>query len=157
MHTLNNKQPWQTMKKLIALLILLSAFCVVTSAQTKIINTNEAPAAIGPYSQAVEANGFVFLSGQIAIDPATSKLVENDIEKQTRQIFANIRAVLKSAGTDLHKVVKCTVFLIDLNDFAKMNKIYEEEFAGHKPARSTAQIARLPKDALIEIECVAVK
>lgn len=145
------------MKKLIALLILNSAFCVLSSAQTKIINTNEAPAAIGPYSQAIEANGFIFLSGQIAIVPAVNKLVENDIEKQTRQIFANMRAVLKSAGSDLSKIVKCTVFMVDLNDFAKMNKIYEDEFAGHKPARSTVQVARLPKDALIEIECVAVE
>lgn len=145
------------MKILTALSIFFFTFCSHTSAQTKAINTNEAPAAIGPYSQAVEANGFIFLSGQIAIDPATNKLIESDIEKQTRRIFANIRAVLKSAGTDLHKVVKCTVFMIDLNDFAKMNKIYEEEFAGHKPARSTVQVARLPKDALIEIECVAVK
>lgn len=145
------------MKKFLALLILNSAFCVLSSAQTKIIHSNEAPATIGPYSQAIEANGFIFLSGQIAIVPAVNKLVENDIEKQTRQIFANMRAVLKSAGSDLSQVVKCTVFMIDLNDFAKMNKIYEEEFAGHKPARSTMQVARLPKDALIEIECVAVK
>lgn len=145
------------MKKLITLLILNSAFCVLSSGQTKIIHSNEAPATIGPYSQAIEANGFIFLSGQIAIDPAVNKLVENDIEKQTRQIFNNIRAVLKSAGSDLSQVVKCTVFMIDLNDFTKMNKIYEEEFAGHKPARSTVQVARLPKDALIEIECVAVE
>lgn len=145
------------MKNFFALLILHSALSVLSTAQTKIINTNEAPAAIGPYSQAIEANGLIFLSGQIAIDPAENKLVENDIEKQTRQIFANMRTVLKSAVSDLSKVVKCTVFMIDLNDFAKMNKIYEEEFAGHKPARSTVQVARLPKDALIEIECVAVK
>ncbi|MEW6194809.1 MAG: RidA family protein [Bacteroidota bacterium] len=144
------------MKTFLTLIILHSTFCVLT-AQLKVITSPDAPKAIGPYSQAIEANGFVFLSGQIAIDPATSTMIENDIEKQTRQIFANIRAVLKEAGTDITKVVKCTVFMIDLNDFAKMNKIYEEEFAGHKPARSTVQVARLPKDALIEIECVVVK
>lgn len=145
-----------TMKTLLTLIILHSTLCVLT-AQLKVITSPDAPKAIGPYSQAIEANGFVFLSGQIAIDPVTNTMIENDIEKQTRQIFKNIRAVLKEAGTDITKIVKCTVFMIDLNDFAKMNKTYEEEFAGHKPARSTVQVARLPKDALIEIECVAVK
>lgn len=145
-----------TMKTFLTLIILHSTLLTL-SAQLKVITSPDAPKVIGPYSQAIEANGFVFLSGQIAIDPVTSTMIENDIEKQTRQIFTNIRAVLKEAGTDIAKVVKCTVFMIDLNDFVKMNKIYEEQFAGHKPARSTVQVARLPKDVLIEIECIAVK
>ncbi len=144
------------MKTILTLIILLSTLCTL-SAQLKVITSPDAPKAIGPYSQAIESNGFVFLSGQIAIDPATNTMKEKDIEKQTRQIFTNIRAVLKETETDITRVVKCTVFMIDLDDFAKMNKIYEEEFAGHKPARSTVQVARLPKDALIEIECIAVK
>ena len=139
--------------------ICLLALSLTVSAQSKIkiTKTYEAPEAIGPYSQALEANGFVFLSGQIAISPSNNQMVGNNIESQTRQVFRNINAVLKAAGAKLNNVIKCTVFMMDLNDFAIMNKIYEEEFGGHKPARSTIQVARLPKDALIESECIAVK
>lgn len=139
--------------------LLLTVLSINLFAQNKIrvVKTYDAPEAIGPYSQAIESNGFLFLSGQIAIDPSTNQIVGSNIESQTRQIFKNIRAVLKAAGTKINNVVKCTVFMTDLNDFNKMNKLYEEEFEGHKPARSTVQVARLPKDVLIEIECVAVK
>jgi len=125
--------------------------------QIKIVTTPEAPAAIGPYSQAIVSGNLVFCSGQISLDPATMQMVGDDIETQTRQIFKNIRAVLKAENLTLNNVVKCTVFMKDLNDFGKMNTIYAEEFGEHKPARSTVQVTRLPKDALIEIECIAVK
>lgn len=139
--------------------LLLTVLSINLFAQNKIrvVKTYDAPEAIGPYSQAIESNGFLFLSGQIAIDPSTNQIVGSNIESQTRQIFKNIKAVLKAAGTKMNNVVKCTVFMTDLNEFNKMNKLYEEEFEGHKPARSTVQVARLPKDVLIEIECVAVK
>ena len=145
------------------LFLLLTVFVISISAQTKsdsilkIISTPEAPAAIGPYSQAVLAGNLVFCAWQIALDPATGQFVGEDIETQTKQVFNNIRAVLRAENLTLNNVVKCTVFMKDLNDFAKMNTIYAEEFAGHKPASSTVQAARLPKDALIEIECIAVK
>lgn len=145
--------------KTIVFFLLLTVLSINLFAQNKIrvVKTYDAPEAIGPYSQAIESNGFLFLSGQIAIDPSTNQIVGSNIESQTRQIFKNIKAVLKAAGTKMNNVVKCTVFMTDLNDFNKMNKLYEEEFEGHKPARSTVQVARLPKDVLIEIECVAVK
>lgn len=149
------------MKKL--LLFILVALAVSITAQTKsesqikIVSTAEAPAAIGPYSQAVVVGNFVFCSGQIALDPVTMQIVGDNIEIQTQQVFKNLRAVLKAENLTLSNVVKCTVFMKDLNDFAKMNIIYAEEFGGHKPARSTIQAARLPKDVLIEIECIAVK
>ncbi|MDQ7816059.1 MAG: RidA family protein [Melioribacteraceae bacterium] len=143
--------------KLIIICLLSLSLTVSAQSKIKITKTYEAPEAIGPYSQALEANGFVFLSGQIAISPSNNQMVGNNIESQTRQVFRNIKAVLKASGAKLNNVIKCIVFMIDLNDFAIMNKIYEEEFGGHKPARSTIQVARLPKDALIEIECIAVK
>lgn len=146
------------MKKIffISLMIFIST-TLLAQEKLRVVKTYDAPEAIGPYSQAIEANGFLFLSGQIAIDPATNSVTGTNIESQTRQIFKNIKAVLKAAGTKLSNVIKCTVFMVDLNDFGKMNSIYEEEFGGHKPARSTVQVARLPKDVLIEIECVAIK
>lgn len=144
------------MKKILVTFVLL-IFSTVLSAQIKIVSTTEAPAAIGPYSQAVVVGNLIFLSGQIPLDPVTMKIIDEDIETQTRQVFKNIRAVLKAENLTLNSVVKCTVFMINLDDFAKMNTIYEEEFGEHKPARSTVQVARLPKDVLIEIECVAVK
>lgn len=146
------------MKKLVILsFVLMIAANLSAQEKIRIVKTYDAPEAIGPYSQAIEANGFLFLSGQIAIDPSTNSISGNNIESQTRQIFKNIKAVLKAAGTKISNVVKCTVFMTDLNDFAKMNSIYEEEFGGHRPARSTVQVGRLPKDVLIEIECIAVK
>jgi len=143
--------------RVIFLLIVVLSINLVAQNKIRVVKTYDAPEAIGPYSQAIESNGFLFLSGQIAIDPSTNQIVGNNIESQTRQIFKNIKAVLKAAGTKMSNVVKCTVFMTDLNDFSKLNKLYEEEFEGHRPARSTVQVGRLPKDVLIEIECIAVK
>lgn len=120
------------------------------------ISTDKAPAAIGPYSQAVRSGNFLFCSGQLGIDPDTKALVENDIKKQTSQIFSNIKAVLNAADLNLTNIVKTTIFLSDMENFPIVNEIYAQHFEGHKPARSTVQAARLPLDALIEIECIAV-
>ena len=121
----------------------------------KVISTKNAPAAIGPYAQGVATGNLVFLSGQIPLDPATGALVAGDVAAQTRRIFENIAAILKEAGTDLDKVVKTTVFLADMNDFSAMNEVYATYFDGAYPARSTVQVARLPKDARVEIEVIA--
>lgn len=121
-----------------------------------IVATNQAPQAIGPYSQAVKANGFLFLSGQIPLDPVTGQLVYGGVAMQTRQSLVNIKAVLAKEGLTLENVVKTTVFLHDMNDFAEMNKVYAEFFPAEPPTRSTVQVARLPKDASVEIEVVAV-
>jgi 2-iminobutanoate/2-iminopropanoate deaminase len=121
----------------------------------KIIKTNKAPAAIGPYSQAIVIGDLVFCAAQIALDPATGTMVAGGIEEQTRRALENVKAVLTASGTSLGQVVKTTVFLKDMNDFAVMNKIYAEYFPENPPARSTVQVARLPKDALVEIEVVA--
>ena len=123
----------------------------------KIISAPQAPAAIGPYSHAIEAGPFVFCSGQIPIDPATGKLVADDIEAQTKQVLTNVTAVLAAAGLQLSHVVKSTVFLKDMADFGKMNPLYEAAFAPHKPARSTIQVAKLPADARVEIEVIACR
>lgn len=120
------------------------------------VHTDNAPAAIGPYSQAIVANGFVFTAGQVPFDPTTMQLVEGDIAAQTEQVMKNLRAILQQAGADLSTVVKTTVFLKDMNDFAGMNEVYARHFGDHKPARSTVQVARLPRDAGVEIEAVAV-
>jgi 2-iminobutanoate/2-iminopropanoate deaminase len=120
------------------------------------VHTDNAPAAIGPYSQAIVANGFVFTAGQVPFDPTTMQLVEGDIAAQTEQVMKNLRAILQQAGADLSTVVKTTVFLKDMNDFAGMNEVYARHFGEHKPARSTVQAARLPRDAGVEIEAVAV-
>jgi 2-iminobutanoate/2-iminopropanoate deaminase len=120
------------------------------------VHTDNAPAAIGPYSQAVVANGFVFTAGQVPFDPTTMQLVEGDIAAQTEQVMRNLQAILQQAGADLSTVVKTTVFLKDMNDFAAMNEVYARHFGDHKPARSTVQVARLPRDANVEIEVVAV-
>ncbi|MEJ2215186.1 MAG: RidA family protein [Gemmatimonadota bacterium] len=121
----------------------------------KTLHTDAAPEAIGPYSQAVVAGNLVFTAGQIALDPATMELVDGDIRVQTDRVLMNIAAVLQAAGASLQSVVKTTVFLKDMNDFAAMNEVYAEHFAGHKPARSAVEAARLPKDVLVEIETVA--
>ena len=123
----------------------------------KEIKTEKAPQAIGPYSQAIEANGFIFASGQIAIDPATGKLSTGSIEEQTRLVLSNLQAVLEAAGSSFDKVVKCTVFLQDMNDFSRMNAIYGEFFKPPFPARVAVQVARLPKDVKVEIEAIGVK
>jgi len=121
----------------------------------KIVDTAHAPRAIGPYSQAVIHAGLVYCSGQIPLDPQTMKVVEGGIEEQTRRVFANLLAVLAEAGSGPTQVIKTIVFLKDLNDFTAMNAIYEQAFGKHTPARSTIEVARLPLDVRVEIECIA--
>jgi 2-iminobutanoate/2-iminopropanoate deaminase len=123
---------------------------------TEVVSTEKAPGAIGPYSQAIKANGMVFCSGQIPTDPATGIFVSDDVSEQTVQVFKNLAAVLEAAGSGLDKVVKTTVFLADMNDFAAMNEVYGQYFVENKPARATVQAARLPRDAKVEIECIAL-
>jgi 2-iminobutanoate/2-iminopropanoate deaminase len=125
-------------------------------ADLKTIHTADAPAAIGPYSQAVVAGGLVFTAGQIALDPETMEVAASDVAGQTEQVMKNLAAVLREAGADLASVVKTTVFLRDMNDFTPMNEVYGRHFGDHKPARSTVQAARLPRDVAVEIEAVAV-
>jgi 2-iminobutanoate/2-iminopropanoate deaminase len=121
-----------------------------------VILTDWGPKPIGPYSQAVRANGFLFLSGQVALDPKTSELTGADIRLQTERVLENVKGILEAAGVNLHHVVKTTVFLKDMNDFAAMNEVYAKHFTSAPPARSTVQVSRLPKDALVEIEVIAV-
>ncbi|HPT88904.1 MAG TPA: RidA family protein [Bacilli bacterium] len=123
----------------------------------KIINTKNAPAAIGPYSQAILVNNILFTSGQIPINPETNEIVSSDIEEQTKQVLKNIKAILEEAGYNLNDVAKTTIYLKDLQHFGTVNKIYEEFFNGHKPARTTIEVSRLPKDVLIEIDAIALK
>lgn len=123
----------------------------------RIIKTSDAPAAIGPYSQAVEINGTLYVSGQIALDPRTGKLVEGDIQAQTRQILRNVEAILKAAGYGLADVVKSTVFLSDISNFKAMNEVYGQVYAADHPARSAFAVKDLPMGALIEIETIAAK
>lgn len=123
----------------------------------EIITTDHAPAAVGPYSQAVRAGDFVFTAGQIGLDPATGQLVAGGLEAQTRQVLANLSAVLAAAGTSLDNVVKTTIFLTDLSAFKTVNNIYGQHFTGAPPARSTVEVAALPLGALVEIEAVAVR
>ncbi len=121
----------------------------------EIISTENAPGAIGPYSQAIKTGGLVFCSGQIPIDPATGNFVSDEITSQTEQVLKNLAAVLEAAGTSLDNVVKTTVFLADMGEFAAMNEVYGRFFSENKPARATVQAARLPRDARVEIECIA--
>ena len=123
----------------------------------KQIHTDNAPKALGPYSQAIEAGGMVFASGQVPIDPATDQFVEGGIKEQTRQSLTSAQNILREAGTDLHHVVKTTVFLSDMDNFAAMNEVYAEFFQQPYPARSAVAVKTLPKGALVEIECIAVK
>jgi 2-iminobutanoate/2-iminopropanoate deaminase len=120
------------------------------------LHTENAPKAIGPYSQAIRAGDYLFCSGQIPLDPATMQLVEGDIETQTRRALTNLQNVLEAAGSGLSRVVKTTVFMSDLSEFARMNAVYGEFFADSPPARSTVQVAALPRGAKIEIECIAL-
>ncbi|MCY7375735.1 MAG: RidA family protein [Pyrinomonadaceae bacterium] len=122
----------------------------------EIISTENAPDAIGPYSQAVKAENMIFCSGQIPIDVSTGEFVSNDVAEQTHQVLKNLSAVLKAAGSGLNNVVKTTVFLADMNDFTAMNEVYAEYFNDNKPARATVQAARLPRDARVEIDCIAL-
>ncbi len=124
--------------------------------ERQVIHSDRAPQAIGPYSQAIRVGEFIFCAGQTPIDPATGNLVEGGIEEQTRRVLQNLAAVLQAAGSSLDRVVKTTVFLLDMNEFARMNAVYAEFFPTQPPARSTVQVARLPKDARVEIELIAL-
>jgi 2-iminobutanoate/2-iminopropanoate deaminase len=122
----------------------------------EVISTPNAPAAIGPYSQAIRANGFLFISGQIPVNPATQKLVEGGVAAQTEQVLHNLEAILKAAGSSLDKVVRTGVFLKDIGEFAAMNDVYERFFPQSAPARSTVEVTRLPKDVRVEIDAIAI-
>lgn len=122
----------------------------------EIIATKNGPAAIGPYSQAVKANGFVFCSGQVCFDPATGQLVEGDVRAQTERVLQNVTAILEAAGSSLDRVVRTTVFLKSMNDFTAMNETYAKFFTSNPPARSTVEVARLPKDVLVEIDVIGL-
>jgi 2-iminobutanoate/2-iminopropanoate deaminase len=121
-----------------------------------VIRTQDAPQAIGPYSQAIRSNGFVFTSGQVAIDPSNQQVIAGDIAAQTDRVLKNLAAILKAAGTDLKKVVRATVFLKNMNDFAAMNEVYGKYFTVVPPARSTVEVSRLPKDVLVEMDVIAI-
>ena len=120
------------------------------------VSTDRGPKAIGPYSQAIRANGFVFLSGQIPLDPNTQEVVDGDVAAQTERVLENLKGVVEAAGSSIQRVVKTTVFLVDMNDFAAMNEVYSRYFTTHKPARSTVQVSRLPKNVRIEIDLIAL-
>jgi 2-iminobutanoate/2-iminopropanoate deaminase len=128
----------------------------VEKAMREVVSTKDAPQAIGPYSQAIKANGLVFTSGQIAIDPATQQVVAGDVAAQTDRVLRNLSEILEAAGSGLGKVVRCSVFLKDMNDFAAMNQVYGKYFSSSPPARSTVEVARLPKDVLVEIDVIAL-
>lgn len=123
----------------------------------EVISTEAAPKAIGPYSQAIRANGLIFVSGQTPIDPATQQLIEGTIAQQTERVLRNIEGILRQAGSSLDKVVRCGVFLKDMNDFVAMNEVYAKFFKSDPPARSTIQAARLPKDCMVEIDAIALE
>ena len=122
----------------------------------EVIATEQAPRAIGPYSQAIRAQGLIFTSGQIAIDPATAQIIAGDVSAQTDRVLKNLAAILQASGSSLEKVLRCTVFLKNMGDFAAMNEVYGRHFKQAPPARSTVEVARLPKDVLIEIEVIAL-
>lgn len=121
-----------------------------------VISTPDAPKAIGPYSQAIKAGGFVFTAGQVALDPATGQVISGDVAAQTERALKNLAAILKAAGSGFEKVVRCTVFLKSMNDFTAMNEVYGRYFSAAPPARSTVEVARLPKDTLVEIDIIAL-
>jgi len=122
----------------------------------EIISTDQAPKAIGPYSQAIRAGGLIFTSGQVALDPATQQVVGSDVVSQTDRVLGNLAAILQAAGSSLEKVLRCTVFLKNMGDFAAMNEVYGRYFSQAPPARSTVEAARLPKDVLVEIDVIAL-
>ena len=121
----------------------------------EILTTDRGPKPIGPYSQGVKANGLLYLSGQVALDPKTNEMLAGDIRQQTERTLENIKGILEAGGSNLHHVIMTTVFLKDMNEFAQMNEVYGRYFTAAPPARSTVQVARLPKDALVEIEVIA--
>lgn len=120
------------------------------------VATDRGPKAIGPYSQAIKANGFVFLSGQIALDPQTQQVIEGDVARQTERVLENLKGIVEAAGSALPRVVKTTVFLADMNDFSAMNEVYSRYFTVHPPARSTVEAARLPRNVRVEIDLIAL-
>ncbi len=122
----------------------------------EVISTKEAPQAIGPYSQAIRANGFIFVSGQIPVDPATQQIVSGDVAAQTERVLSNLAAILKAANSGLEKVVRSTVYLKNINEFGAMNEVYARHFISTPPARATVEVARLPKDVLVEIDVIAL-
>lgn len=122
----------------------------------EVISTKDAPQAIGPYSQAIKSNGWIFVSGQVAIDPSTQQVINGDIAAQTDRVLKNLSAILKAAGSGMENVVRATVFLKDMGDFAAMNEVYARYFKANPPARSAIQAARLPKDVLVEIDVIAL-
>jgi len=122
----------------------------------EVISTEKGPKAIGPYSQAIRAGGFVFISGQVAFDPATSQIVEGDVARQTARVLDNLKAIAEAAGTSLDKVVKATVYLKDMGEFAAMNEVYAKYFPANPPARATVEVARLPRDVRVEIDLIAL-
>jgi 2-iminobutanoate/2-iminopropanoate deaminase len=123
----------------------------------RVIFTEAAPAAIGPYSQAIAANGFVFVSGQIPMDPSTGQLASPEVTEQAKRVLENLKAVLEAAGSSLEKVVKTTIYITDMNNFALVNEVYSQFFVNDPPARATVQISRLPKDVLVEIDAIALE
>ncbi|MEJ2545421.1 MAG: RidA family protein [Calditrichaceae bacterium] len=123
----------------------------------KSIKTKDAPEPIGPYSQAIESNGFIYTSGQIAIVPSTGQLLDGDVVEQTHQVLNNLKAVLLTAGSGMNQVVKTTIYLKNMDDFPKVNAAYSEYFVDTPPARSTVEVSRLPKNVLVEIDCIAIK
>jgi len=138
--------------------LLALSLAAAGQAQDKlVIKTGEAPAAIGPYSQAIVAGGTLYCSGQIALDPASGKMVADDIQVETRQVLKNLGAILRAAGMDYGDVVQATVYVIDLSDYKTVNEIYGEFFKERPPARATVQVAKLPREARIEISCIAIK
>lgn len=122
----------------------------------EIISTDRGPKAIGPYSQAIRANGFIFISGQVAFDPATSQLIEGDISQQTARVLENLKAIVEAAGSSLDHAVKTSVFLKDMGEFAAMNEVYSRYFSKNPPARSTVEVARLPRDVRVEIDLIVL-
>lgn len=122
----------------------------------EVISTDKAPTAIGPYSQAIKANGFIFTAGQIALDPATGQLAEGDVARQTTRVLENLKSIVEAAGSSLDRAVKATVYLKDMNDFAAMNEVYARYFPKNPPARSTVEAARLPRDVRVEIDLVVL-
>lgn len=141
---------------LVALVVLGATGCAPTAVKT-VVSTTEAPAAIGPYSQAIRTGDWLFLAGQIALDPKTNQLTAGTIEEQTRQVLDNLAAVLKANAMSMDNVVSTTVYLKDVDDFTRMNGVYATFFKDKPPARATVQVARLPRDALVEISAIAVR
>lgn len=141
----------------LCVILLFSQATVNDKPMKQVIKTENAPAPIGPYNQAILANGTLYMSGQIALDPETGELVTDNVESETGRVMANLQAVLQEAGMDFSNVVKTSIFLTDMNDFTKVNEVYGKSFGEDAPARETVQVARLPKDVKVEISMIAVK